>query len=918
MSQNQIIDLLSTSTPDNIDSLGFGGGLDLAQNFEIAGPRTVNATGAAGFDFEVTVVNEAGGDVTAQQIALVQSITETALSRWADFIEGAAGANISVQVVLEPPGEDEDDPAVASAVPETFFAVGMTSDGASLLEATTIIELRTGTDENGEDEFDILITVNSDLLASDDFFLDDTIEPGDVVPSDQFDLYSVLLHELGHGFGFAAFRDEFTEELPTVEFADGSMRMAGSLFDILTEMDENGEIVFVGENVVAAYGEAVILETNVGLGSDLSHFASTDGLDTIFSLLNPFVLRGDRVEIGALELAVLADLGLSVSVPDDLPLVNIIEAAGPAPTATFGGVSAATSEGFAIAVGLDDTPNFVFAASSFGLELSGGAGSTSGRFLFNGDETSDSAVIALTDLLTAGQLNNFVGTSQESIDVRFFNPAQANLQNGTNEFTTSVSFQLIGDSASSSDLQGSGGADVILGRDGNDDISGGSGADILDGGAGNDILRDGGGNDSASGGAGNDTFVVGVGINAFDGGSGSDTIDYSIFATGISVDLVNQTLSGGAAGNDTIASIENVAGTNGSDTLIGNGEDNILNGGSGNDTVSGGAGNDTFVIGTGINSTNGGAGSDTVDYSQFFGGITFNLANQTLSGGAAVNDTISSIENAIGTNGNDTFFDGASTNTLDGGAGNDTFIANTGVNLFIGGSGSDTIDYSLFQTGITFDLAAQDLSGGAAVNDDISGIENAIGTNGNDTFVSSAADNVFTGGTGADTFEFNTANSGDDTITDFSSAQGDTIALEGVASFDDLGITQSGSDAVIDFEGGNTLTLEGVNAADLTASDFDFGDSGSAIRQPDGDVTVERSITSGPSVDTSEVGDLFVFATNVASQPVSFERDSFDFDQETFAPAANLQQDAFDLLSLDLGIDLDATGQIVFSDDFLI
>ena len=63
---------------------------------------------------------------------------------------------------------------------------------------------------------------------------------------------------------------------------------------------------------------------------------------------------------------------------------------------------------------------------------------------------------------------------------------------------------------------------------------------------------------------------------------------------------------------------------------------------------------------------------------------------------------------------------------------------------------------------------------------------------------------------------------------------------------------------------------------------------------------------------------MLVFVTSTSSQPVSFERESFDFDQETSAPEANLQQDGFDLRSLDLGIDLDATGQIVFSDDFLV
>ncbi len=297
--------------------------------------------------------------------------------------------------------------------------------------------------------------------------------------------------------------------------------------------------------------------------------------------------------------------------------------------------------------------------------------------------------------------------------------------------------------------------------------------------------------------------------------------------------------------------------------------------------------------------------------------ITFDLVNQDLSGGAAVNDDISSIENVIGTNGNDAFFDGTGTNALDGGAGNDTFVANTGANVFNGGGGSDTIDYSLFLTGITFDLAAQDLSGGAAVNDDISSIENAIGTRGSDTFISSTADNIFTGGTGADSFEFAAASSGNDAITDFSSAQGDTISLAGAASFADLDITQVGADAVINLGSGNTLTLEGTNVANLTAADFGFGSSGSAILDRDGSATAERSNVSSAAGDESE--DTFVFVTSASLPPVSYERDSFGIDLETSPSDTDMQaEDYIGMLDLDQVIGQDAFGLFFIQDDFLV
>ena len=65
------------------------------------------------------------------------------------------------------------------------------------------------------------------------------------------------------------------------------------------------------------------------------------------------------------------------------------------------------------------------------------------------------------------------------------------------------------------------------------------------------------------------------------------------------------------AGSDTdfLSSIENVIGTDYSDTLSGDGFDNVLEGGLGNDTLSGAAGNDVLDGGGGNDTLSGGAGN---------------------------------------------------------------------------------------------------------------------------------------------------------------------------------------------------------------------------------------------------------------------------------------------------------------------
>ena len=254
-------------------------------------------------------------------------------------------------------------------------------------------------------------------------------------------------------------------------------------------------------------------------------------------------------------------------------------------------------------------------------------------------------------------------------------------------------------------MDGRGGADSLFGEAGNDTLLGGDGNDSLDGGDNEDLLNGGIGNDTLLGGIGDDTLIGGVGADSLVGGAGTDTADYTgSLAVNVNLNTVGAQ-SGGALGNDavgdTLSGIENLTGGAGNDTLTGDGNANVLSGADGNDSLSGGGGadtldggigNDTLIGGAGGDSLVGGAGTDTADYSGSAAPVNVNLTVVgAQSGGDAAGDTLSSIENLIGSVGNDTLIGDNFANVLMGGAGADYLNGGLGTDLVGGGDGNDTI-----------------------------------------------------------------------------------------------------------------------------------------------------------------------------------------------------------------------------------
>ncbi len=219
---------------------------------------------------------------------------------------------------------------------------------------------------------------------------------------------------------------------------------------------------------------------------------------------------------------------------------------------------------------------------------------------------------------------------------------------------------------------GTAAANHFWGQGGGDYFNGGDGDDILDGGADGDIIY---------GESGDDTLIGGTGQDYLDGGDGTDTVVYSSSSSGVTVDLVNGTASGGDANGevqivgrgttidyDILVDLENVVGSFYDDYLIGDDGINELTGGSGDDTLMGGDGADIL---------NGGAGSDTADYADATSGVMLNLKSGRFEG-----DTYSSIENLSGSGFDDRLIGDDAANVLTGQGGDDTLR---------GGGGDDTL-----------------------------------------------------------------------------------------------------------------------------------------------------------------------------------------------------------------------------------
>ena len=345
------------------------------------------------------------------------------------------------------------------------------------------------------------------------------------------------------------------------------------------------------------------------------------------------------------------------------------------------------------------------------------------------------------------------------------------------------------------------------GTEGDDRLDGTEDDDRIDGRGGDDRIRGHDGDDTLKGGSGDDTL---------DGGRGDDRLE-------------------GGAGEDR------------------------LEGGRGNDDLEGGPGDDTLIGGEGRDTLNGRSGTDEVSYAGSDAGVHVSLDSGRGRGGDAEGDRLSQVESVKGSRHGDTLeggrqaevLDGASgadslsggrgDDTLIGGSGDDTLAGGEGADDLRGGGGTDRVTYAEAQAGVSASLATPG-TGGIASGDQISGVEQLVGSRHDDTLEGSGRDDLLLGGAGDDRliggagsdtltggagWDVFVADRGDARITDFTNGR-DRIDISGLdLDTDDLaqvleGARQQGGDVVVDLTqvGGGRLRLEDFNERDLDAADF--------------------------------------------------------------------------------------------------
>lgn len=508
--------------------------------------------------------------------------------------------------------------------------------------------------------------------------------------------------------------------------------------------------------------------------------------------------------------------------------------------------------------GTADIASYASASAAVTINLAAGTATGAGNDTLTNIENVTASAYA--DTITTNSVANVINAGDGDDTIIVTDDSVTDTYNGGNGIdtlsfvnaTASVSLNTTYVTGSSINTDWHSGIENFIGTAYNDSLTGTTANNTIWGGAGNDAMNGGDGNDTLYGEAGDDYFTGGAGDDVIDGGANTDVADYSTAASAINGDLTTGVVTGGA-GNDTLSNIERLYGSAYADILIGSTVANVILGNNGNDTIDGGGGDDIL---------NGGGGTDTVSYASASSYVTVSLTSNTATGGGG-SDTLSGFENVTGSaygdgltgdwqnnvinggDGDDIITGLGGSDTMNGGAGNDTFVSGNASDVMDGGDGTDTLNY-VADYAVTVSLSAGTTTGnsgnhthsnienvkGSIYNDTITGSSGAnalrghsgndtlYGADGNDTLYGEAGTDTLNGGAGADTFVFESASafSNVDTVSDFTTGDGDAINLVDVLSlYDPM------SDLITDFVQMSTSSSDTLLSVDRDGTGTTYG-----------------------------------------------------------------------------------------------
>ena len=401
----------------------------------------------------------------------------------------------------------------------------------------------------------------------------------------------------------------------------------------------------------------------------------------------------------------------------------------------------------------------------------------------------------------------------------------------------------------------------------------------------NNILTGNDGNNTLTGGLGNDTMIGGKGgDNYYVNGSGDKVVESVTNANGGGKDSVYSSIdfSLAALGNvenlflSFMSNAKKATGNALDNTLEGNNEQNIIDGGKGADAMSGFGGWDKYYVDNAGDTVteSAGEGTDTVVSTIALANAFAEVENYEFKTSAAVHFDANGLNNRVdggsgkdeiyGLGGNDYLFGNGGSDRLFGGSGNDVLDGGTGNDEMTGGSGNDTYYVDNIKDTVVESFAAgkewvnstvsinllfdnvenAKLDGSANLNLTGNALDNVlegndgknviIGGVGKDEIIGRGGNDTLTGGAGSDTFDFDLdpkemANDGHDTIKDFVKAE-DVLQFYGVDDVDNNGMTNladlississvvdkgAGKDVDVTFDNGGVITFTGIGTGSV-------------------------------------------------------------------------------------------------------
>ncbi len=257
----------------------------------------------AAWQYTVEVV---GGSAQARSFeSAIRANTVAAMDLWTRHLAG--GAAIEIEIAL-------------GAGVQRAAGYSLTSGfvrhegGVDVFEQGVAYEIRTGWDPNGAAP-DLRVLLSDDYVTDELWFDPQPGQRWASVPAERTDAVSLLAHELGHALAFNGWWDP-PQGQPPLSY--------GSTWDVLADYDGQA-LYFVGIAAVALYGGPV--PVTVGNNWHIGN-ATGPGSDLLGDLMNGVAInRGSRYDVSALDLAMLADMGLPMA-PVPEPQTALMLAAG--------------------------------------------------------------------------------------------------------------------------------------------------------------------------------------------------------------------------------------------------------------------------------------------------------------------------------------------------------------------------------------------------------------------------------------------------------------------------------------------------------------------------------------------------------------------------------------------------------------